>query len=71
MNDVVQVTVTLGWALSAAVLLSLLYGLYGATLDPITAAAYSSLSHSAWAMSLSWIVIACCCGYGGQLSPAV
>lgn len=58
-------TVLLGWSLSFACLLSLLYGLYGAVLDPITAAAYSSLSHSAWAISLAWIVIACSCGYGG------
>ncbi|XP_034234664.1 O-acyltransferase like protein isoform X2 [Thrips palmi] len=63
-----KVTVVLGWSLSFACLLSLLYGLYGAVLDPITAAAYSSLSHSAWAMSLSWIVIACSCGYGGPVN---
>lgn len=63
-----KVTVLLGWSLSFACLLSLVYGLYGAVLDPITAAAYSSLSHSAWAMSLSWIVIACSCGYGGPVN---
>lgn len=63
-----KVTVVLGWSMSFACLLSLLYGLYGAVLDPITAAAYSSLSHSAWAMSLSWIVIACSCGYGGPIN---
>lgn len=29
------------------------------------AAAYSSLSHSVWALGLSWIVVACSTGYGG------
>ncbi|KAE8751285.1 hypothetical protein FOCC_FOCC001856 [Frankliniella occidentalis] len=63
-----KVTVLLGWAVSFGCLLTLLYGLYGAVLDPITAAAYSSLSHTAWAMCISWIVIACSCGYGGPIN---
>lgn len=32
------------------------------------AASYSSLSHSVWALGLSWIVIACSTGYGGKHS---
>lgn len=56
----------MGWLLSSACLLSLLYGLYEAELTPVTAAAYSSLSHSAWALGLAWIVIACSTGYGGE-----
>lgn len=56
----------MGWLLSSACLLSLLYGLYEAELSPVTAAAYSSLSHSAWALGLAWIVIACSTGYGGE-----
>ncbi|KAK3920322.1 Nose resistant to fluoxetine protein 6, partial [Frankliniella fusca] len=63
-----KVTVVLGWLVSLGCLLTLLYGLYGAVLDPITAAAYSSLSHTAWAMCISWIVIACSCGYGGPIT---
>ncbi|XP_072743886.1 nose resistant to fluoxetine protein 6-like isoform X2 [Anoplolepis gracilipes] len=63
-----KTTVIVGWLLSSACLLSLLYGLYEAELAPATAAAYSSLSHSAWAMSLAWIVIACSTGYGGYVN---
>lgn len=33
-----------------------------------SAAAYSSLSHTAWAMSLAWIVVACSSGYGGYVN---
>ncbi|XP_051158663.1 nose resistant to fluoxetine protein 6-like isoform X3 [Leptopilina boulardi] len=62
-----KITVFVGWLLSSACLLSLLYGLYEAELSPITAAAYSSLSHSAWALGLAWIVIACSTGYGGYV----
>lgn len=32
------------------------------------AAAYSSLSHSVWALGLSWIVVACSTGYGGYVN---
>ncbi|XP_076285934.1 nose resistant to fluoxetine protein 6-like isoform X1 [Lasioglossum baleicum] len=60
-----KTTVCVGWLLSSASLLSLLYGLYEADLSPLMAAAYSSLSHSVWALGLSWIVIACSTGYGG------
>ncbi|XP_076673726.1 O-acyltransferase like protein isoform X2 [Andrena cerasifolii] len=63
-----KTTVTVGWLLSSACLLSLLYGLYETELSPIMAAAYSSLSHSVWALGLSWIVVACSTGYGGKSS---
>ncbi|XP_015601894.1 nose resistant to fluoxetine protein 6 isoform X2 [Cephus cinctus] len=63
-----KAAVTVGWILSIACLLSLLYGLYEAELSPAVAAAYSSLSHSAWALGLSWIVIACSTGYGGYVN---
>ncbi|XP_012280253.1 O-acyltransferase like protein isoform X2 [Orussus abietinus] len=63
-----KTAVVVGWLLSSACLLSLLYGLYEAELSPATAAAYSSLSHSVWALGLSWIVIACSTGYGGYVN---
>ncbi|XP_016911048.1 nose resistant to fluoxetine protein 6-like isoform X1 [Apis cerana] len=63
-----KTTVCVGWLLSSACLLSLLYGLYEAELNPIMAAAYSSLSHSVWALGLSWIVVACSTGYGGYVN---
>lgn len=61
-----KLTVFVGWAVSIACLLSLIYGLYEADLSPVTGTAYTSLSHSAWALSLAWIVIACTTGYGGK-----
>lgn len=57
-----------GWLSSSACLLWLIYGLYGVQLTVTTAAAYSSLSHSAWALSLAWIVVACSTGYGGYVN---
>lgn len=45
-----------------------MYGLFKIELTKIAAAAYSSLSHSAWAMALAWIVIACSTGNGGFLN---
>ncbi|CAK9812773.1 Nose resistant to fluoxetine protein 6 [Anthophora quadrimaculata] len=63
-----KTTICVGWLLSSACLLSLLYGLYETELSPIMAAAYSSLSHSIWALGLSWIVVACSTGYGGYVN---
>lgn len=57
-----------GWILSSSVLLGLVYGLYNAELNALIAATYSSLSHTAWAIAISWIVVACSTGYGGILS---
>lgn len=57
-----------GWIASSACLLYLIYGLYNAELTRFSAAAYSSLSHTAWAMSLAWIVVACSAGYGGYVN---
>ncbi|KAG4072042.1 hypothetical protein HA402_015541 [Bradysia odoriphaga] len=61
-------TVITGWILSAATLLYLIYGLYNTELSQLYAAAFSSLSHSAWAAALAWIVVACSTGYGGYIN---
>jgi len=63
---VVQVTVVIGWTLCIGCLAALVYGLYNTQLDRLSAAIYSSLSHTVWALALSWIIIACSTGYGGQ-----
>lgn len=63
-----QTQLVSGWVLSVSVLLYLLYGLYKTELTKVAAAAYSSLSHSAWAIALAWIVIACSTGNGGFLN---
>ncbi|XP_033352837.1 nose resistant to fluoxetine protein 6-like isoform X1 [Bombus vosnesenskii] len=63
-----KTTICIGWLLSSASLSSLLYGLYETELSPIMAASYSSLSHSVWALGLSWIVVACSTGYGGYVN---
>ncbi|CAH1967120.1 unnamed protein product [Acanthoscelides obtectus] len=57
-----------GWTASFSVLLALVYGLYNTRLSAWSGAAYSAMSHSAWAMGLSWIVIACVTGYGGVVN---
>jgi len=61
-----QLVVITGWTVSSAVLCSLIFGLHQMDLHPIAAAAYSSLSHTLWALCLSWTVIACATGHGGK-----
>ncbi|KAJ9587034.1 hypothetical protein L9F63_019376, partial [Diploptera punctata] len=63
-----KVTVVVGWLVSLGGLFALVYGLHGIRLHPVVAAAYSSLSHSLWAIALSWIVIACSTGHGGYIN---
>lgn len=62
-----QMTVIAGWTTSSAVLFSLIFGLHQIELHPVAAATYSSLSHTLWAMCMSWTVIACATGHGGEL----
>lgn len=57
-----------GWSLSTGTLLWLLYGLFKVELSQLAAAAFSSLSHTAWAASLAWVIIACSTGNGGFLN---
>ncbi|EDW86385.1 uncharacterized protein Dwil_GK17715 [Drosophila willistoni] len=63
-----KLTVATAWILAMLNLFLLVFGLYRADLSQFTAAAYSSLSHSAWALSLAWITIACSTGYGGYIN---
>lgn len=63
-----RTTVFIGWTCSTLLSLYLMFGLYNVELTKIYAAAYSSLSHSAWALSLAWIIIACSTGYGGYVN---
>lgn len=60
-----KLTLIVGWTASFACLLALIFGLYEVNLSPWAGAAYSSFSHSAWALGVAWIVIACCTGHGG------
>lgn len=62
-----QLTVITGWTISSAILCSLIFGIHQVDLHPIVAATYSSLSHTLWALCLSWTVIACATGHGGKL----
>lgn len=61
-------TVIAAWTVAILNLCILVFGLYGSELSQFTAAAYSSLSHSAWALSLAWITFACSTGYGGYVN---
>ncbi|KAJ9582996.1 hypothetical protein L9F63_022654, partial [Diploptera punctata] len=58
----------LGWSLSLLCLFSLVYGLQHVQLGIVGSALYVSLGHTAWGMSLAWIVVACCTGYGGVVN---
>lgn len=63
-----KTAVSTGWALALANMLVLIFGLHDSELSKLTAAAFSSLSHSAWAISLAWITVACSTGYGGLIN---
>ncbi|XP_066247299.1 nose resistant to fluoxetine protein 6-like [Euwallacea similis] len=60
--------VVIGWALSLSCLTSLVYGLGKQGLVVPASAFYVALGHTAWALSLAWITVACCSGYGGPFN---
>jgi hypothetical protein len=65
LHVVFQAVSITGWALSIGMTFILVHGLYG-DLDPIMSASYVALSHTAWAIAVAWIVIACSTGNGGR-----
>ena len=64
--------VLLGWAAAAALGLSVVYGVYhahvtGPDLTTPLGKLNTSLSRSAWALSLAWVTLACVRGWGGPV----
>ncbi|XP_064616438.1 nose resistant to fluoxetine protein 6-like isoform X2 [Liolophura sinensis] len=61
-----------GWVLAFACNLAVLYGLYGHfNTEPLTSdvsALYNTVSRTAWALGLGWLVIACSSGNGGIIN---
>ncbi|OQV21128.1 Nose resistant to fluoxetine protein 6 [Hypsibius exemplaris] len=57
------------WAVSAAMALAVLYGLYdvnnGHSLTSAGSAIYNTLSRNGWALAVCWLIFACVQGYGG------
>ncbi|XP_043276654.1 nose resistant to fluoxetine protein 6-like isoform X2 [Venturia canescens] len=64
MNKIVALV---GWSLSIVTLLSIVYGLYGNNFDPVSSALYTALSHSGWALSVGFVMIACVTGNSGGI----
>lgn len=65
----VQVSERIGWVFAIATMLALIYGLYYIQLGPISSAVYVALSHTSWALALSWIIIMCMIGRAGASNP--
>jgi hypothetical protein len=51
--------------MSISVTFGLVHALYGRLLGPIASAAYVALSHTLWAITIAWILLACTAGHGG------
>jgi peptidoglycan/LPS O-acetylase OafA/YrhL len=51
--------------LALACLASLVYGVGTQGIVVPLSAFYASLGHTVWGLSLAWITVACCSGYGG------
>ena len=64
----------LGWCVSIATALAVVYGMYyynhnpGTQITLVASGFYNSLSRTLWSMCLSWVVIACMSGYGGPVN---
>lgn len=74
--DSFQVVVILGWMLSTATALAVLYGLTQHVSGEVkitreVAALYNSLHRTAWGASVCWVIYACANGYGGKMTWVV
>ncbi|KAK6978808.1 nose resistant to fluoxetine protein 6 [Biomphalaria glabrata] len=68
-----KVTVFIGWAVSTASGLAIVYGLRGDVggENPSSvgaAALYNAVARSAWGACVCWVIIACSSGYGGPVN---
>lgn len=66
-----QYFVVLGWAIAIAVALACLYGIHGDITDENVSsvgvsAFYNVVARSAWGACISWVIVTCVAGYGGQ-----
>lgn len=68
MTHLLQTGAVWGWIAALGVMIGLVYGVRDAQLDVAGSAAYVALGHVAWACALSWTVIACSTGHGGNLT---
>uniref|UniRef100_A0A2C9LHM6 Acyltransferase 3 domain-containing protein n=2 Tax=Biomphalaria TaxID=6525 RepID=A0A2C9LHM6_BIOGL len=67
------VTVVIGWTVSIASALAIVYGLRGdlggGNPSSVGAAAlYNAVARSAWGVCVCWVIIACSSGYGGPVN---
>lgn len=67
-----KLLVSLGWTLSTAVGLAIIYGLTPYVdqskvpeVSPVVQMTYGPLHRTAWAFVIAWIIFACSRGYGG------
>ncbi|XP_045103020.1 nose resistant to fluoxetine protein 6-like [Portunus trituberculatus] len=60
------VVVVLGWVVSAAIALAVLFGRQ--KVSQVVSILYGGLSRLAWGVSLLWVVFACHTGYGGIMN---
>ncbi|XP_076353848.1 nose resistant to fluoxetine protein 6-like isoform X2 [Tachypleus tridentatus] len=57
--------VLLCWLVAAGLCLSVVYGTYHVDMSNSTNSFYNTLSHTAWAVGVGWVIYACVTGHGG------
>ncbi|XP_046986149.1 uncharacterized protein LOC124556202 [Schistocerca americana] len=61
-------TLLMAWLLGSTFNVITLFGLYNRNIPVIAAALYVALSRTAWALGISWIIIACCTNNAGIIN---
>ncbi|CAB3383084.1 Hypothetical predicted protein [Cloeon dipterum] len=63
-----RIVVCVGWTLALSTNFGLVHALYGRLLGTAASAAYVALSHTLWAATVAWILVACTAGHGGWVA---
>ena len=67
-----QVAVFTGWTLATGTALAIIYGPFAPISEPRflevgVATFYNGASRPLWGACIAWVIVACTCGYGGEL----
>uniref|UniRef100_T1JPE3 Acyltransferase 3 domain-containing protein n=1 Tax=Strigamia maritima TaxID=126957 RepID=T1JPE3_STRMM len=60
-----KTVIAFGWVIAAGLSSSVVFGAFNTHPSQGVSSLYYALAHSTWSLALSWMIYACCNGFGG------